>query len=97
VTGQWGEISDLGSAFNRMTTQLESQRDALVREHDLSEQRRQFSEAVLSGVRAGVIGLTQQGKITLYNDAAKKWRAEAVFSTCMFRLTKVRVMTRGGF
>jgi len=72
VTGQWGEISDLGSAFNRMTTQLESQRDALVREHDLSEQRRQFSEAVLSGVRAGVIGLTQQGKITLYNDAAKK-------------------------
>ena len=72
VTGQWGEISDLGSAFNRMTTQLESQRDELVREHDLSEQRRQFSEAVLSGVRAGVIGLTQQGKITLYNDAAKK-------------------------
>jgi len=72
VTGQWGEISDLGSAFNRMTTQLESQRDELVREHDLSEQRRQFSEAVLSGVRAGVIGLTQKGKITLYNDAAKK-------------------------
>ncbi len=72
VTGQWGEISDLGSAFNRMTTQLETQRDELVREHDLSEQRRQFSEAVLSGVRAGVIGLTQQGKITLYNDAAKK-------------------------
>ena len=72
VTGDWGEISDLGSAFNRMTTQLESQRDELIREHDLSEQRRQFSEAVLSGVRAGVIGLTQQGKITLSNDAAKR-------------------------
>jgi len=72
VTGDWGEISDLGSAFNRMTSQLESQRDELIKEHDLSEQRRQFSEAVLSGVRAGVIGLTQQGKITLTNDAAKK-------------------------
>ncbi len=72
VTGEWGEISDLGSAFNRMTSQLESQRDELIREHDVSEQRRQFSEAVLSGVRAGVIGLTQQGKITLTNDAAKK-------------------------
>ena len=72
VNGDWGEISDLGSAFNRMTSQLESQRDELIREHDVSEQRRQFSEAVLSGVRAGVIGLTQQGKITLSNDAAKK-------------------------
>lgn len=72
VTGDWGEISDLGSAFNRMTSQLESQRDELIKEHDISEQRRQFSEAVLSGVRAGVIGLTQQGKITLSNDAAKK-------------------------
>jgi len=72
VTGDWGEISDLGSAFNRMTSQLESQRDELIREHDISEQRRQFSEAVLSGVSAGVIGLTQQGKITVSNDAAKK-------------------------
>ena len=72
VSGDWGEISDLGSAFNRMTSQLESQRDELIKEHDLSEQRRQFSEAVLSGVRAGVIGLTQQGKITLLNDAATR-------------------------
>lgn len=72
VSGDWGEISDLGSAFNRMTSQLESQRDELIKEHDISEQRRQFSEAVLSGVRAGVIGLTQQGKITLTNDAAQK-------------------------
>jgi len=72
VTGNWGEISDLGGAFNRMTQQLNSQRDELVREHDLSEQRRQFSEAVLSGVRAGVIGLGQNGKITLLNESAKR-------------------------
>ena len=70
VQGDWDEISDLGSAFNRMTRQLNSQRDELVREHDISEQRRQFSEAVLSGVRAGVIGLTQAGRITLMNESA---------------------------
>ena len=72
VDGNWGEISDLGSAFNKMTHQLSTQRDDLVREHDLSEQRRQFSEAVLSGVRAGVIGLNQAGKITIMNQSAKR-------------------------
>ncbi len=72
VEGQWGEISDLGSAFNRMTRQLRSQREELVREHDLSEQRRQFTEAVLSGVRAGVIGLTQEGRISVANNSAER-------------------------
>lgn len=72
VGDDWGEISDLGGAFNRMTQQLDSQRDALVKEHDISEQRRQFSEAVLSGVRAGVIGLTQSGRITLVNNSAEQ-------------------------
>ena len=70
VGKDWGEMSDLGSAFNRMSSQLNSQRDELIREHDISEQRRQFSEAVLSGVRAGVIGLTQSGRITLMNQSA---------------------------
>jgi two-component system nitrogen regulation sensor histidine kinase NtrY len=72
VSGEWGEISDLGSAFNRMTQQLNSQRAELVREHDISEQRRQFSEAVLSGVRAGVLGLTEAGRITLINASAER-------------------------
>ncbi len=72
VEGDWGEIADLGGAFNRMTQQLSSQRDDLVREHDISEQSRQFSEAVLSGVRAGVIGLTQEGRISVLNDSAER-------------------------
>ena len=72
VSGEWGEISDLGSAFNRMSQQLNNQRDELVREHDVSEERRQFSEAVLSGVRAGVLGLTESGKITLMNASAER-------------------------
>ena len=72
VSGEWGEISDLGSAFNRMTQQLNNQREELVREHDVSEQRRQFSEAVLSGVRAGVLGLTETGRVTLINASAER-------------------------
>ncbi|MGB6229981.1 MAG: ATP-binding protein [Litorimonas sp.] len=72
VSGEWGEISDLGSAFNRMTQQLHGQREELIREHDVSEQRRQFSEAVLSGVRAGVLGLTESGRITLINASAER-------------------------
>ena len=72
MRGDWGEMSDVGSAFNRMTQQLRAQRDELVAEHDISEQRRQFSEAVLSGVTAGVMGLTEDGRITLMNASAER-------------------------
>ena len=71
VTGVWDEIGDLANAFNRMTRQLFTQRQDLVREHNISEQRREFSEAVLSGVSAGVIGLSPQGRITIINSFAE--------------------------
>lgn len=72
ATGVWDEIGDLASAFNRMTRQLYTQREDLVREHDVSEERREFSEAVLSGVSAGVIGLSPEGKITVINQSAER-------------------------
>jgi len=71
VTGVWDEIGDLANAFNRMTRQLYTQRQDLVREHNISEQQREFSEAVLSGVSAGVIGLSPQGRITVMNSFAE--------------------------
>ncbi|MEM1299731.1 MAG: PAS domain-containing sensor histidine kinase [Pseudomonadota bacterium] len=64
------EIATLSRSFNRMTGQLKGQRDALVRAHDESERRRQFSEAVLSGVTAGVIGLDRHGQVDLINEGA---------------------------
>lgn len=64
------EIGALGKAFNRMTKQLESQRGALLEANAESERRRGFIEAVLSGVSAGVIGVNQQGVITLVNPSA---------------------------
>lgn len=64
------EIAALGRAFNRMTRQLRGQRRELIASHTQSERRRAFTEAVLSGVSAGVIGLDEDGKITLVNRSA---------------------------
>lgn len=64
------EISALARAFNRMTRQLRSQRSELIESHAESEKRRAFMEAILAGVRAGVIGLDGSDRITLINRSA---------------------------
>lgn len=64
------EIATLGRAFNRMTRQLRGQRRELLMAHSQSEKRRAFTEAVLSGVSAGVIGLDDDDRITLANRPA---------------------------
>lgn len=66
------ELSSLTSAFNRMTAQLESQRDELMVANEQLNDRRQFTEAVLGGVSAGVIGLDSLGNIHLPNQSASK-------------------------
>ncbi|MBI1329208.1 MAG: HAMP domain-containing protein [Alphaproteobacteria bacterium] len=66
------EIGTLGQAFNRMTTQLTTQRNELVEASRLNEIRRRFTEAVLAGVSAGVVGLDADGNITLINRAAER-------------------------
>ncbi|NNE22051.1 MAG: PAS domain-containing sensor histidine kinase, partial [Rhizobiales bacterium] len=65
-----GDLANLGSTFNRMTEQLQTQRDELVATNHQLDERRRFSEAVLSGVSAGVIGLDPHGVITLTNRSA---------------------------
>lgn len=64
------EVSSLSRAFNRMTTQLATQRAELVNATNQINERRRFTEAVLSGVSAGVIGLDSHGMIELPNRAA---------------------------
>lgn len=66
------ELSSLTSAFNRMTAQLESQRDELLIANEQLDDRRRFTEAVLAGVSAGVIGLDAQRHIHLPNSSASK-------------------------
>ncbi|QDH17322.1 sensor histidine kinase NtrY-like [Swingsia samuiensis] len=64
------EVTGLSRAFNQMTDQLESQRFELMRVYDDINERRRFTETVLSGVSAGVIGLDRQQIIELPNRAA---------------------------
>ena len=65
-----GDLHDLTVRFNIMTQQLRSQHDALVTASQTNEQRRQFTEAVVEGVSAGIIGLDAFGRITLVNSRA---------------------------
>ncbi|HEX3346804.1 MAG TPA: PAS domain-containing sensor histidine kinase [Acetobacteraceae bacterium] len=64
------ELGALSRAFNRMTGQLAAQRNELMDAYGQLDERRRFTEAVLSGVSAGVIGLDGQGRIELPNGAA---------------------------
>lgn len=64
------ELSTLSRAFNRMTEQLDSQRRDLIEANRQLDIRRRFTETVLSGVSAGVLGLDEQGRINLPNTSA---------------------------
>ncbi|HTW36650.1 MAG TPA: PAS domain-containing sensor histidine kinase [Rhizomicrobium sp.] len=66
------EMATLGQAFNRMTAQLLAQRNELVEASHQIDARRRFTEAVLAGVSAGVIGLDIDGRITIVNRAAAR-------------------------
>ncbi|HEY8190731.1 MAG TPA: ATP-binding protein, partial [Micavibrio sp.] len=64
------EFEVLARAFNRMTVQIEDQREELITTNRQLDQRRRFTETVLAGVSSGVIGLDHAGKITLANTSA---------------------------
>lgn len=66
------ELSTLGRAFNNMTNELESQREGLVNANRELDERRRFTETVLAGVSAGVIGLDAHGRIHLSNRSASE-------------------------
>jgi two-component system nitrogen regulation sensor histidine kinase NtrY len=67
-----GDLAHLGETFNRMTYELRTQRDDLMRVRDLIDQRRRFTEAVLAGASAGVIGVDAEGRINILNRSAEK-------------------------
>ena len=64
------ELAGLSRAFNRMTGQLAAQRGELMDAYSQIDERRRFTETVLSGVSAGVIGLDASGRIELPNRVA---------------------------
>ncbi|MGB3167549.1 MAG: ATP-binding protein, partial [Alteraurantiacibacter sp.] len=74
VAGRTGqdEIGLLNRAFNRMTSQIERQTDALLgANHQLAE-RRAFMEAVMESVTSGIVSLDGEGRILLMNSSAQR-------------------------
>jgi two-component system, NtrC family, nitrogen regulation sensor histidine kinase NtrY len=67
-----GDLAQLGETFNRMTQELRSQRDDIVRARDHIDSRRRFTEAVLAGASAGVIGVDGDGCVSILNRSAEK-------------------------
>jgi two-component system nitrogen regulation sensor histidine kinase NtrY len=67
-----GDLAQLGETFNKMTHDLRTQRDDIVRARDLIDSRRRFTEAVLAGASAGVIGVDGQGRISILNRSAEQ-------------------------
>ncbi|MEZ5846022.1 MAG: PAS domain-containing sensor histidine kinase [Geminicoccaceae bacterium] len=67
------EIAVLSRGFNRMTSQLSSQRRELVEANQQLDERRRFTEAVLAGLTAGVIGLDAGRRILLPNRSAAEF------------------------
>ncbi|MDF2764663.1 MAG: sensor histidine kinase [Rhodospirillales bacterium] len=71
-TDTGNELASLSRAFNRMTEQLAQQQHELRAANAQLDGRRRFTEAVLSGVSAGVIGLDADGAINLPNRSASE-------------------------
>ena len=72
------EFGMLTRAFNRMTRQLDEQRSELTEANRQLEDRRRFTEAVLAGVSAGVVGLDREGRVNLPNRSATALLASQV-------------------
>ena len=67
-----GDLGHLGDTFNKMTSELLRQQTGLIDANALNDERRAFIEAVLSGVPAGVLGVDNDGVITISNAAAER-------------------------
>ena len=77
-----GDVASLGDTFNKMILQLKSQRNEILSAKDLVDERRRFSEAVLEGVTAGVIGVDPNGVINIVNRSAELMLAHLGAGKC---------------
>ncbi len=65
-----GDLQRLSQTFNLMTDQIAQSRDELVNANEKLDERMRFTEAMLEGVSAGVIGIGPDHQITLVNRSA---------------------------
>ena len=64
------ELGNLAQAFNRMTSQLNTQRKELISANKQIDRRREFIETVLAQISAGVIRLDEKRRLDLINHRA---------------------------
>lgn len=67
-----GDLAHLAETFNTMTNELRAQRGELIAAKDQIDRRRRFTEAVLSGITAGVVGVDFSGRVSLVNRSAER-------------------------
>jgi two-component system, NtrC family, nitrogen regulation sensor histidine kinase NtrY len=67
-----GDLAHLGETFNKMTHELRTQHEDIVRARDQIDSRRRFTEAVLAGASAGVIGVDADGLVSILNRSAER-------------------------
>ena len=72
VRRQEGDLAHLGATFNKMTSELRLQQNRLIAASNLIDERRLFTEAVLSGVPVAVVGIDAQSSVTVLNPSAEK-------------------------
>ena len=89
VSDEDDDIENLSLTFNRMTQEIGSQRDELISKNEQLDLRRRFTEAVLGGVSAGVVGLDHDGRVTLANRSALKHLGASLESIVDKPLTEI--------
>jgi two-component system nitrogen regulation sensor histidine kinase NtrY len=67
-----GDLARLGETFNKMTHELRTQHEDIVRARDVIDSRRRFTQAVLDGASAGVVGVNADGRVTILNRSAER-------------------------
>lgn len=72
VRARDGDVGQLARTFNYMVAEVKGQRNELIAVRDQIDERRRFSEALLSGVTASVIGVDEEGHITIINRSAEE-------------------------
>src|SRR5581483_6886910 len=84
-----GDLANLGETFNKMTQELRTQRDDIVRARDLIDSRRRFTEAVLAGASAGVIGVDAEGRVSILNRSAERLIGKSEAEALGHRLAEI--------
>ncbi len=82
------ELGNLAQAFNRMTSQLNTQRKELIDANIQIDRRRAFIETVLAQISAGVIRLDKKKRLDLVNH-----RAAALLSVPLEKIKRKKLNT----